>query len=491
MLLWGYSDTVMMLPTHTSSVPGGGSASPVCFPRLAAAAAARRPSFLANFCHRMGHLSLMDLQFSLAQFSLLLFAPRKVYAFAVLRKKQKNHYARDDPGFLLLLLLFSLLVGLAYGLAFSHSVCGCLLTALAPSVYLLLSGAVIAPLAYLLLLRSSNKSAGAVTHHRVIRKILSLAGGKGSSSSSSQSYAAQQERVTTRRDLYAQQQQPTRYFPLRLQPNATELVPAGGTAAACPDAAGAMQRGEGRADGGREKSAVPANSLLCGAPAVELFFCFDVHWNASFVYMVVGLVMQLFLFPVFTMLPEFLSCLLANGLQFAAAGSYIFITILGYVTVLATRQLPPVYSLLPPVAVAAALVVISTAFFHVNLAQVSVKFMLLFESITLRPVVRNAGIAHTLLQQEIVEFLSPNSSSNPLAGDPASGILEVISPANREVVQTETASATPAALSAVAGIGDAATGAAVPLTKLSEAPRVTAFPTSGTGLPPAAATSGS
>lgn len=48
----------------------------------------------------------------------LCYNPNKVYAAAKRRKQTKNHWARDDPGFLVILVLLLLVATLAYAIAF-------------------------------------------------------------------------------------------------------------------------------------------------------------------------------------------------------------------------------------------------------------------------------------------------------------------------------------------------------------------------------------
>ncbi|PHJ14981.1 unc-50 family protein [Cystoisospora suis] len=302
-----------MLPTyHRGGCP--------CFPSLVPPATFT--SFLSSFCHRLAHFSLMDLQFSFAQFSLLVFSPRKVYEFANIRKKQKNYYARDDPGFLLLLLVFFLATGLAYGFAFSRTTIGCLLTAFAPATYLLLSALLIPPVVFLCL------------HY----------------------WAAEAEPATRRGSHRLAQAEPARVL--------------------------------------RQKPAGPP----------ELFFCFDVHWNASFVYLLVGLVVQFFVFPVFDVLPAPLACLLGNFLQVVAVTSYCYITALGYTSLSFTESPLPFFA---PAAIFLMASLVATAL-SFNFADVCLHFLLYFERQVLPPQAADSSTAAT-----------PSSGSEPAIAVPA------------------------------------------------------------------------
>lgn len=63
----------------------------------------------------------------------------------------KNQWARDDPAFLVLLLLFTAVGGLAYGIvAASHSIWGVFRTVLVAELWLLLGGGLIATLSWAL-----------------------------------------------------------------------------------------------------------------------------------------------------------------------------------------------------------------------------------------------------------------------------------------------------------------------------------------------------
>lgn len=295
-----------MLPTyHRVGCP--------CFPSLVPPATFS--SFLSSFCHRLAHLSLMDLQFSFAQFSLLVCSPRKVYEFANIRKKQKNYYARDDPGFLLLLLFFFLVTGLAYGLAFSDTTVGCILTIVAPAAYLLLSALLIPPLIFLFLHRRAPEAATATRR--------------------SSSRFGEAESFQAR----APRQRPA----------------------------------EGRAVASGKLSRFSSPSFQPGPP--ELFFCFDVHWNASFVYLLFGLVLQFFVFPVLRILPTPLACLLGNSLQVVALTSYCYITALGYTSLNFAESPLPFFV---PAAVFLMGSVVATAV-SVSLADMSVQLLLFFE----------------------------------------------------------------------------------------------------------------
>ncbi|PFH33175.1 hypothetical protein BESB_083740 [Besnoitia besnoiti] len=310
-----------MLPTYLR----GGCP---CFPSLNPPATFT--SFLANFCHRLAHLSLMDLQLSAAQFSLLLCAPRKVYEFASIRKKQKNYYARDDPGFLLLLFSFSLATGIVYALAFSHSALGGVFTAFAPPVYLLLSALVIPPSHYLFLLcrrRSSDSPA-------------SRSSPPGSSASSARS---------------------------------------------------------------RERRSL-SSSPACACP--EFLFCFDVHWNASFLYLVFGLVLYFVLFPLIRLLPSSLDCFFSNAIQVAAVAAYCYITALGFAS-LGFSDSPVPFSL--PALVFFVFALVATAS-SVNLGEAVIRVLLYFQGHAIVPTAQRAEMTAFAVGDFSISTVPPAAS---------------------------------------------------------------------------------
>ncbi|CBZ53078.1 conserved hypothetical protein [Neospora caninum Liverpool] len=285
-----------MLPTyHRGGCP--------CFPSLIPPATLT--SFLSNFCHRVAHLSLMDLQFSLAQFYLLLFSPRKVYEFASIRKKQKNYYARDDPGFLLLLFFFFLVTGVVYALAFSQSALGFLFTSLAPPVYLLLSSFVLPLLNYFILLNRPRHS-----HSRT-----------GTISSRSREGR-------------------------NLSPSSTS------------------------------------------GPRPEFLFCFDVHWNASFLYLVFGLILYLLLFPILRLLPLTVELFFSNAIQVVGLTAYCYVTALGYARLGFSDSSLPFFL---PALVFLLFAIVATAS-SVNLGDLLISALLYSQNQLTGPTMQKAGV---------------------------------------------------------------------------------------------------
>ncbi|GMH89154.1 hypothetical protein TL16_g11368, partial [Triparma laevis f. inornata] len=81
-------------------------------------------------------LSLMDFPSALDQMSLLLsLNPSSVYKTSYYRKQTKNHWARDDPAFIILTFLLLIISTICYSIAFTLSLSG--------FIYLLLANFVI------------------------------------------------------------------------------------------------------------------------------------------------------------------------------------------------------------------------------------------------------------------------------------------------------------------------------------------------------------
>lgn len=70
------------------------------------------PSRWKRLLRRLAHPSQLDIQYSAAQFKLLLLRPSRLYSLVHLRQQQQQSCAREDPAFLVLLLLFLLLLGI-------------------------------------------------------------------------------------------------------------------------------------------------------------------------------------------------------------------------------------------------------------------------------------------------------------------------------------------------------------------------------------------
>ncbi|KAI9338533.1 protein unc-50 [Obelidium mucronatum] len=75
---------------------------------------------------RMIQIPQMDFEFALWQMLYLVISPRRVYRNIFYHKQTKNQWARDDPAFVVLLLLFIAVTAVAYGIAYKLGVFGTL-----------------------------------------------------------------------------------------------------------------------------------------------------------------------------------------------------------------------------------------------------------------------------------------------------------------------------------------------------------------------------
>jgi len=81
-----------------------------------------RPSFAAcpsfsEYMRRMIQYAQMDMSYTFAQMMYLCIAPRKVYQLTSYRKQTKNQWARDDPAFVVVLVVFLCVSAVAYSIA--------------------------------------------------------------------------------------------------------------------------------------------------------------------------------------------------------------------------------------------------------------------------------------------------------------------------------------------------------------------------------------
>eukprot|EP01062_Namystynia_karyoxenos_P068005 TRINITY_DN62191_c0_g1_i1.p1 TRINITY_DN62191_c0_g1~~TRINITY_DN62191_c0_g1_i1.p1 ORF type:complete len:288 (+),score=96.02 TRINITY_DN62191_c0_g1_i1:163-1026(+) len=105
----GGGAVLSMLPSSGAAPPASGSG------RLCGGGLGPR---LPEYFRRMLHCSQMDFDSALAQMMQLCFDPGRAFQSAKHRKLTKNHWARDDPAFVLLLSFFIASTCLAYGIAF-------------------------------------------------------------------------------------------------------------------------------------------------------------------------------------------------------------------------------------------------------------------------------------------------------------------------------------------------------------------------------------
>ncbi|OQR71613.1 protein unc-50A-like [Tropilaelaps mercedesae] len=68
----------------------------------------------ARYLRRLLHFKQMDFQFAIWQMAYLFYSPQKVYRNFQYRKQTKDQFARDDPAFLVLLLLWMVISCVAF-----------------------------------------------------------------------------------------------------------------------------------------------------------------------------------------------------------------------------------------------------------------------------------------------------------------------------------------------------------------------------------------
>ncbi|KAI8826305.1 hypothetical protein HDU78_010477 [Chytriomyces hyalinus] len=83
-----------------------------------------RNTSVGVYLRRMIQIPQMDFEFALWQMLYLLVSPRRVYRNIFYHKQTKNQWARDDPAFVVLQLLFISITAVAYGIAYKLGVIG-------------------------------------------------------------------------------------------------------------------------------------------------------------------------------------------------------------------------------------------------------------------------------------------------------------------------------------------------------------------------------
>jgi hypothetical protein len=91
-----------MLPSYTTNRFHGGSR-----------------SFLPEYLRRIIQYPQMDIEYTLWQMFYLCVHPARVYRTTSWRKQTKNQWARDDPAFIAILVLFMAVAAIAYSVAFA------------------------------------------------------------------------------------------------------------------------------------------------------------------------------------------------------------------------------------------------------------------------------------------------------------------------------------------------------------------------------------
>lgn len=99
-----------------------------------------------EYLRRVIHLRQVDWEFAVAQMICLCISPRKVYQFVDYHKQTKNTWARDDPGFVILLVLLMLGTSFSYSITFQIPFFSgyFILAILFPSLLYFISGIILA-----------------------------------------------------------------------------------------------------------------------------------------------------------------------------------------------------------------------------------------------------------------------------------------------------------------------------------------------------------
>jgi len=74
------------------------------------------------YLRRLGRIGQMDFEVAMWQVLWLVVSPKRVYRSVYYHKQTKNQWARDDPAFLLIILLLLALQALTYSLVFGSAV---------------------------------------------------------------------------------------------------------------------------------------------------------------------------------------------------------------------------------------------------------------------------------------------------------------------------------------------------------------------------------
>jgi len=75
-------------------------------------------SLIPEYIKRIFHYPQMDIEYTFWQMFYLCCSPTRVYRITSWHKKTKNQWARDDPAFVAILILFMFVASLAYAIAF-------------------------------------------------------------------------------------------------------------------------------------------------------------------------------------------------------------------------------------------------------------------------------------------------------------------------------------------------------------------------------------
>lgn len=132
-----------------------------------------RPSYAASpsfseYMRRMIQYAQMDIDYTFAQMIYLCIAPRKVYQLTSYRKQTKNQWSRDDPAFIVVLILFLVVASISYGIALQvRGVAFLRILGLFIGLHFVLQGAVIATFSWFI----SNKYLRVQSFHGVEQRM--------------------------------------------------------------------------------------------------------------------------------------------------------------------------------------------------------------------------------------------------------------------------------------------------------------------------------
>ncbi|KAI8922705.1 UNC-50 family-domain-containing protein [Entophlyctis helioformis] len=114
----------------SSALPGSSGISPISTSSSSAPRRRIRRSSMAGgsnfgtYLRRILSVPSMDFELALWQMTYLVISPRRVYRNVYHNKQTKNHWARDDPAFHVLIAIAMCIAATAYGIAFKSSFVG-------------------------------------------------------------------------------------------------------------------------------------------------------------------------------------------------------------------------------------------------------------------------------------------------------------------------------------------------------------------------------
>jgi hypothetical protein len=104
---------------HRLTVPSGADPLAAARKTMSAAAGGSSSSRSSQYLARLTDFRQMDIQSAMDQMKTLLSTrPHVVYKTSYYRKQTKNHWARDDPAFVALQLIFLVIASVAYSVSF-------------------------------------------------------------------------------------------------------------------------------------------------------------------------------------------------------------------------------------------------------------------------------------------------------------------------------------------------------------------------------------